>query len=60
MVQKCLGVWVYLKKQGQDQYILKGPLRNISLIRVAKTIEKFMKKHVDFQNYLTIFLSVGI
>ena len=40
-------VWVYLKKWGQDQYIPDGLLCVISLIRVAKTIEKSMKKHID-------------
>ena len=28
-------------------------MRAIRLIKVAKTIDKSMKKHVDFRNYLT-------
>ena len=49
-----------LQKRGKDQYIPKGPLRVISLIEMAKVIEKSMKKHVDFRNYLMILPSLGI
>ena len=42
-----------LKKRDLDQQIPKGPMRAITLIKVAKTIDKSMKKHVDFRNYLT-------
>ena len=58
MVGKCLGVWVYFKKQDLDQEIHKGALCAIKLIKVAKAIDKSMKKFVDFRNYLTILLSV--